>query len=212
MKSGELTEAYHSPLRQAQTAATRERILDAFAELTESGVEPTYASVAERAQVQERTVYRHFPTKTELHQAFWQRLHAQRLQVPIAGSDLDSLLEQVAQSFRAFGENEPLVRALLHSEHGQQIRMDTNEQRRRRLEQVVGQELPELDRGARRRTAAAVHILSSASAWEYLHDYWGMSAEQAAACIQTALHAMLRGLATTPPTRKPRTRTKKEAS
>ena len=62
---------YHSPLRQAQSAATSQRILEAVREVLERGDEPTYALVAEAAGCQERTVYRHFPTREHLAAAFW---------------------------------------------------------------------------------------------------------------------------------------------
>ena len=57
---------YHSPLRRAQAAATRERILAACASLMEAGADLTYSAIARTAGVQERTVYRHFPAKADL--------------------------------------------------------------------------------------------------------------------------------------------------
>ena len=55
------TRGYHSPLRGAQTAATRERILTAVGTLLDKGEEPTFALVASEAGCEPRTVYRHFP-------------------------------------------------------------------------------------------------------------------------------------------------------
>ena len=62
---------YHSPLRAAQAAATTQRILEAVGAVLERGDEPTFAHVADAAGCQERTVYRHFPTKEDLAAAFW---------------------------------------------------------------------------------------------------------------------------------------------
>jgi AcrR family transcriptional regulator len=60
------TAGYQSPLREAQSAATSQRILEAVGIVLERGEEPTYALVAEAAGCQERTVYRHFPTREHL--------------------------------------------------------------------------------------------------------------------------------------------------
>ena len=70
---------YHSPLRQKQTAKTRERILAAGSELVHSF--PTWdwknltaKAVGERAGVSERTVHRHFSSEQALREAVLQAL------------------------------------------------------------------------------------------------------------------------------------------
>jgi AcrR family transcriptional regulator len=186
--------AYHSPLRKAQSAATREQILDAVATVFERGEEPTYAAVAATAEVQERTVYRHFPTKEDLYQAFWRRVHERR--IGVVGDDtrdLESLGRTVSESFTGFAANAPLVRAMLHSAQGRAIRLGANEERRARFERVADRELPGRDRKERRRVAAAAQVLCSAMAWEYLQDYWQMSTEESIATVQQALAALFAG-------------------
>lgn len=81
---------YDSPVRRQQAAETRERILAAGAEiLHEQAVwnwrALTVRGVAERAGVNERTVYRHFPSERHLRDAVLARLTDE------AGVDLDSL-------------------------------------------------------------------------------------------------------------------------
>lgn len=81
---------YDSPLRRQQAAETRERILAAGAEiLHEQAVwnwrALTVRGVAERAGVNERTVYRHFPSERHLRDAVLARLTDE------AGVDLDAL-------------------------------------------------------------------------------------------------------------------------
>ncbi len=73
------TRSYHSPARQKAAAATRERIVDAGTQLVHGFTtwdwdELTFRAVAERAEVSERTVYRHFPTERHLHDAIMGRL------------------------------------------------------------------------------------------------------------------------------------------
>ena len=70
---------YDSPARRLKAAETRERIVDAGADLVHGFAgwdwqELTFRAVAERAGVGERTVYRHFPTERHLRDAVMTRL------------------------------------------------------------------------------------------------------------------------------------------
>lgn len=70
---------YNSPLRQQQSAATRERIVAAGARLVHSypawdWTNLTAPAVGERAGVSERTVQRHFATERQLRDAVLQRM------------------------------------------------------------------------------------------------------------------------------------------
>ena len=66
------TRPYDSPLRSEQMEQTRLRILEATADVLadEEAEEVTVPLVAMRARVSIRTVYRHFPTKEALFDAF----------------------------------------------------------------------------------------------------------------------------------------------
>ena len=81
---------YDSPLRRQRSAATRERIVSAGAEILHGfpvwnwrGL--TVRRVAERAGVTARTVYRHFATERELRTAVMARLERE------AGVELEGL-------------------------------------------------------------------------------------------------------------------------
>ncbi|TGD70349.1 TetR/AcrR family transcriptional regulator, partial [Mangrovimicrobium sediminis] len=70
---------YNSPLRQQQSAETRERIVLAGVDLvhgftTWDWTNLTARAVSERAGVSERTVYRHFTSEKNLRDAVMQRL------------------------------------------------------------------------------------------------------------------------------------------
>jgi AcrR family transcriptional regulator len=187
-------DGYHSPLRRAQVAATRDQILDALGTLLERGEEPTYGTIATAAGVQERTVYRHFPSKEDLHGAFWRRVHQQRIGVVADAEDLPALLRLVGETFAGFSQNAALVRGILHSPQGREIRLGANDQRRRRFEKIAAKELPGHKAPERRRAAAAAQVLASALSWEYLLDYWGMGPDEATATVQQAITALFRGL------------------
>jgi AcrR family transcriptional regulator len=185
---------YHSPLREAQAAATSQRILEAVGVVLERGEEPTYALVAEAAGCQERTVYRHFPTREQLAAAFWD------WQYSILGPrdwSLGTEAELVAlidRSFRAFDEHPELVKAMLHTRHGRDARLSENDERRAMAQRCVDDAVPGLSRRQRRQAAAATQLLFSAAAWEVLRDYWDMDGEQSAATVSLALTAMFEGL------------------
>jgi AcrR family transcriptional regulator len=86
---------YDSPVRRQRAAETRERIIAAGAAILHDHAvwnfdALTVRGVAERAEVNERTVYRHFATERELRDAVMTRLEGE------AGVELDGLaLEDV---------------------------------------------------------------------------------------------------------------------
>jgi len=198
-QSGPSTRTYHSPLRHAQTEATRTRILDAVAKLIEQGGDPTFGAIAESAGVQERTVYRHFGTKEDLYRAFWDHVHQERIETSFTARDLSSLRELVATSFAGFDRNPALVKAMLHSDEGLEMRLSANAERREMFEAVVRRELSGRSPVVRRRAAAAAQVLYSAMAWEYLREYWDMDGDEATATVQQALTALMTALAASPP-------------
>jgi AcrR family transcriptional regulator len=99
--------SYHSPARQKATAATRERIVDAGTRLVRGFTtwdwdELTFRAVAERAEVSERTVYRHFPTERHLHDAIMGRLEDEA-GIAYENVELDNLAEVTARVFASLG-------------------------------------------------------------------------------------------------------------
>src|SRR6476469_6337796 len=83
--------SYDNRARAEKAAQTRERIVAAGSELVHAfdswnWRDLTFRSVAERAGVGERTVYRHFPTERHLHDAVMQRLESE---AGIAYEDVD---------------------------------------------------------------------------------------------------------------------------
>jgi AcrR family transcriptional regulator len=95
---------YDSPLRRQRAAETRERIVAAGAEILHGfpvwdWQALTVRAVAERAGVNERTVYRYFATERDLREAVLIRLQ-EEAGVDIDGLALDDLQEITARIFR----------------------------------------------------------------------------------------------------------------
>ena len=99
---------YHSPLREEQAAATRSRILDACLALMRTGADLTYSAVATRAGVQERTVYRHFPTRGDLEAGLWTWIRDHLTHVDFSADNTDDLVKALHRSFSGFDADNPL--------------------------------------------------------------------------------------------------------
>lgn len=96
---------YDNRARQLKAAQTRERIVAAGSELVHSfdswnWRDLTFKAVAERAGVGERTVYRHFPTESHLHDAVMQRLESEA-GVSYEDVDLTNIGDVTARVFAA---------------------------------------------------------------------------------------------------------------
>lgn len=94
---------YDNRARQEKAAQTRERIVAAGSDLVHefnswNWRDLTFKAVAERAGVGERTVYRHFPTERQLHDAVMQRLESEA-GVSYEEVDLDNLAETTTRVF-----------------------------------------------------------------------------------------------------------------
>src|SRR5882672_5343004 len=100
-------------LRDRQTAATREQILEVAMQQLGQGPRGTFSheSIAEAAGMGARTVYRHFPDRANLLQALWERLpKATHQRLPAREDEIVSLARSAFQETDA---NETLVRAVL---------------------------------------------------------------------------------------------------
>jgi AcrR family transcriptional regulator len=185
---------YHSPLRQAQAAATRAQILEACVAVMQSGADLTYSTVAAAAGVQERTVYRHFPTKADLEAELWSWIIANVSHANFNARSEDELVASMRASFTGFDTAAPLIQAMLHSSQGLEIRRRQQDARRAMFEACVESAVPGAPPQTRIRVAAALQVLYSAPAWELLRSFWGMDAAQAADVVELAIHALLAGL------------------
>ena len=92
---------YDSPVRRQRAAETRERIIAAGAELLHEFAvwnwrALTVRSVAERAHVNQRTVYRHFANERELRDAVMARLE-QEAGVALEGLALEDIQRHTAR-------------------------------------------------------------------------------------------------------------------
>jgi AcrR family transcriptional regulator len=186
--------SYHSPLRESQAAATREQIVEACVALMQRGADLTYAAVAAGAGVQERTVYRHFPKKEDLETALWDWILQHLTHADFAARDEDQLVAAMRESFAGFDAGAPLIQAMLHSPQGLAVRRGQQPMRRAMFEACVDSAVPGASPQVRGRAAAVLQVLYSAASWEFLRDFWGMDATEAADAIDLGIRSLLTGL------------------
>jgi AcrR family transcriptional regulator len=179
------------PLSEARQAVVHQRVLEAVAGLLAAGEDLTFARVARAAEVPERTVYRHFPTKEALYTAVFEWANT-RLgfagRRPATGAELAA---SVRRSFIGFDELAPVIRQLLVAPEGLWARLSANEDRQEAALALARREAPGLDDVSERRLAAALQLLTSAASWQTLRDYWQVDGAEAAETSALAIELLL---------------------
>jgi AcrR family transcriptional regulator len=169
---------YESPLRRQRAAATRQSIVSAGAELLHgfpiwNWRALTVKAVAERAGVNERTVYRHFATERDLRDAVLTRLEEES-GVDLNGLTLDGVREVTARMFEYVSTfpleprvaRDPTVAA-------------ANQRQREALLGAVALQSRKWSRADRTIAAAILDVLWSVVSYERLVSDWDLRPEQA---------------------------------
>lgn len=184
--------AYESPLRAEHVEQTRRRILEAVAEILadEEAGELTIPLVALRARVSVRTVYRHFPTKEALFDAFgeWAEENLS-LAFHSYPETVEAVVEMAPALYQTYDENEALMRAVL-SKRGQEIRGRTRRRRLTAFEKAMSELAGGLEPAERRRALAVVYLLVSAPAWQAMREQAGLAGVEAGRAAAWAVRVL----------------------
>jgi AcrR family transcriptional regulator len=137
-----------------------------------------------------RTVYRHFPTKDALFDAFgeWAEENFQLVLLSYPET-LEAVRRMAPELYRMYDEREPLIRALL-SKRGQEIRARTRRKRLRTFEKAMREVTEALGPAERRRALAVVYLLVSAPAWQAMRDQWDLEGEEAGKAAAWAVRVL----------------------
>jgi AcrR family transcriptional regulator len=181
---------YDSPVRRAQAARTRERIVDAGTALVRELAawdwrNVTFAAVAERASVGVRTVYRYFPTERELHDAVMGRLQEAAGGGTYEGLTLGDLARMTARLHAAlpsfavsrWGEDVPAQPTLA----------EVDRRRRDALAAAVTDATAGWPPGDRLMAAAVLDVLWGVIPYERLTTAWSLEGPQATAALTWAI-------------------------
>lgn len=192
------------PPGERQRAATRQAILDAaFRMLREEPATPfSHETVAERAGVAARTLYRHFPTRADLTLALWERLRdAAGTRWPRAEAEILSALRVLFDQFEA---NASLTRASITSAASTGYPVHGSAEGRAAFREALADLLAVLPPDEGDRLVAACLAIYSAPFWQMLRDRGQLSAPESREAGVAAMDALLtaaraRAAALTPP-------------
>jgi AcrR family transcriptional regulator len=173
---------YQSPVRQAQAAETRDRIVAAGAELVHSlprwdWRDVTVRAVAERAGVNHRTVYRHFASERELHDAIIRRLEEEAGE-PLTELDLDGLPDVTARVFSYLSSF-----ALRSRPSGNPTLVEVDERRRQALRAAVEPATADWSEADREMAAAVLDVLWTVNSYDRLTAVWNLDPDEASRAV-----------------------------
>jgi AcrR family transcriptional regulator len=186
---------YQSPLREAQAALTRERILMAAKNYLERNDIETLSlrHLAELAGVSPPTVYAHFATVDDLVAAFFKWLGPPLgLLKPLPSlDDFAELPKVLFPNYQAYGA---LLRNLMNRPSWDRQRGADSGQRHGRWIAAVGEALPDLAPEQRRRGAMVVSAFWTPTVWRWLMDTCGFTPKEAEQVASWTIDALVDAL------------------
>ena len=191
MKSA--TRSYDNSLRTEQAAATRERVVDAAVEVLSQGADKlSIPAVAAEASESVPTVYRHFPSKTALVDAVYDR-YAETIDVQWHDGDvprdLEEFLDRVPGVFARHESVPPALRSVMSGPEGLKSRRQHMPERLARIDELLaGVALSDDDRD---RVRELLLVLTTSAVLRAFRDYLGVGPEEAADRVTWAIRRLV---------------------
>jgi AcrR family transcriptional regulator len=181
-------------LREKHAAATREHIVSkAYELLVEHPEQPfSHEAVAARAEVGARTVYRYFPSQSDLYEEMW--LMLRRHSGTIFPTTEEQILPQVPIMFGNFDRNEKVIRAVLESPMGHRVRERGIPEGREAFRKSLARLTKGLSAAKQRQVIAVFLAVYSAPFWELLRNRGGLSGQDAIEAAEWTMSTLLQGL------------------
>jgi AcrR family transcriptional regulator len=179
---------YRSRVREQKTAETRERIVRAGVGIVErlpamDWSAMTFQAVADGAGVSKRTVFRHFATERELHDAVMQRFQ-ERAGVSYEHVDLQSVAGVARRVFEAMSS---FAVASWGTEPDDPTFTAMDRARGDALHGAVAAAAPDWSPEQRALAAGVLDVLWSPVSYERLVVHWGASSADAIKAIEWAI-------------------------
>jgi AcrR family transcriptional regulator len=190
MNSSAVTRPYYSPLRAGQQEEVRERILSKVGEVLADPAmtDVPVPEVARRAGVSVRTVYRYFPTKEALYDAFNESAQKRLgIKLPERMDELPGLVDEIFRGFEANGDD---YRAWRFSKIAAEAKARRKQRQKRAFAKTIAPLTSHLDERTARGVAAIVHSLVSSETWLTMVDTWGMTTDEAAGAVRWAIETL----------------------
>ncbi|HME70036.1 MAG TPA: TetR/AcrR family transcriptional regulator [Myxococcota bacterium] len=178
-------------LRERQAAATRQQIMGVAMEMLTGRGDETFSheTIAKRAGVGARTVYRYFPHRSDLMQALWVRVREEtKTRFPAAEEEIVPVLQQ---QFEEFDRHEALVRATLTFSAGIELRDRGSLEGRPAFRRSLAALSQGLTPAQQRRLVAVCLAIYSAPFWQLLRARGELSGEEASEAGAWAIESVL---------------------
>lgn len=187
---------YNSPLRARQKEQTRVLILSAVATILRNAdlQTVTTAEVARIAELTERTVYRHFSSREDLLKAFWTwQLERSGGANVIDPATVEDLMGNIKRLFSSLDADEGVIRAVLSSAEGRDVRKIANRARQEHMLEFVTKLHPHLPESDRHSIASGIVSVCSVPSWLFMRDNCGYDGERAGEAAALAVRLILEG-------------------
>src|SRR3954471_17875957 len=182
-----------SDLRDEYAALTRQRIIAAFVEslADEAADDVSMAAIARRANVAERTIYRHFKTRAELLAAAGEWIEDNVFgYVPFTSPDeLPGIFRKLCKSF---DQHPHLARAIALTRVGRTVRAGFRKRLIERHREAMTPLTRNLKPREKRQAEALATYLNNVLAWNALREDFGMSSGEIADTIEWALTTLMK--------------------
>lgn len=184
---------YDSPLRKAQTAETRTRILDAGSYLAHrlkkwEWSQLTAGAVAKCAKVSERTVYRYFATERELQEAILRRLEEEAgiSYESLSSDNLATATSRMFASLPSFAASPTLVR--------DPAGLSGAQRRQQGLSRAIGDLTATWSDKQRHMVAAMLDVQWLPTTYERLISDWNLDSAEATQAANWAMQVLLQAI------------------
>ena len=181
-------------LREKRAAAARDHILDAAYDLLVNHADQPFSheAIAMRAGVGARTVYRYFPSQSDLYQELWVRVRKQA--GTIFPSSEDQILPQIPILFGGFDRNEAVITGVLESSAGHRVRERGAPEGRAAFSKALKKLTASMSPAKRRGVVAIFLAIYSAPFWELLRKRGGLSGPDAVSAAEWAMRTLITSL------------------
>jgi AcrR family transcriptional regulator len=176
---------------ERQRAATRQSILDAALRMLreEPATAFSHETVAARAAVAARTVYRHFPARSDLTRALWEQIRdTTGTRWPRTEA---AILPALRVTFGQFDEHEALTRAVISAAANTGHPVHGSAEGRAAFREALTDLLAVLPADEGDRLVATCLAIYSAPFWQMLRDRGQLSAAEAGEAGAAAMEATL---------------------
>lgn len=174
---------------------TKARIMEALADvvLTDGVSGFSVQSVADRAGISHRTVYRHFPSREALLEGLtdylddWMRSEG----LPGVPTTYEELIEATGPLYSFFGAQAPMSVAMVIVSLALGVEPERRERRTEGFIEMVRRESPNLTDDEARKWGLALRTVASSQSWYALTHRFQLSNQEAASVTSMSLRALI---------------------